>query len=325
MKKSKYKLSISIVTYNHQNLIRECLQSVVEQECDFDFEVVVGDDYSTDNTRSILMQFAEKYPNMITLLFQKSNVGYDKNLQDVINICTGEYIANIDGDDGAFPLKFKKQLDFLEKHRDCSMCFHNLRLIIDGSKGKHYNNPLDENTSVVNINEFVNQGLAHWGNASKMYRRSALPKEGFKSFDCIPDQHFHLQIARNGKVAYLNEVLGFYRKHSQGVSVINRNKDKIKCALNDLVRTYRYAKDYGVEKEIVDRRISFVYYDAACQYLMLNDYTKFKHYITKSNENFIFFNTKHRICFILKELPRLLFFLKILNNYVYRVRGKQVI
>ena len=67
MEKSKYKLSISIVTYNHQNFIRECLQSVVEQECDFDFEVVVGDDYSTDNTRSILMRFAEKYPNMIIL------------------------------------------------------------------------------------------------------------------------------------------------------------------------------------------------------------------------------------------------------------------
>ena len=117
--------------------------------------------------------------------------------------------------------------------------------------------------------------------------------------------------------------MGQYRKHKSGLSQLN--KKNIECAVADLLFTYSDALRFGITRKTVNKRLSFIFYDAACQYLMLKDYIKFKQYIIKSYENFIFFNTKHRICFMLKELPRILFFLKTLNNYVYKIRGKQII
>jgi len=322
----KSKVSVSIITYNHEKYLRACLESIVTQKCDFDFEIVVGEDCSPDNTRAVLKEFQQKYPHVIKPIYQEKNVGHYQNFIDVIDQCQGEYIANIDGDDCMLPGKLQKQVDFLDEHSECAVVFHNLRFIGALITTEAYNNSLDEKSCIVDINDFVDKGLAHWGNASKMYRRSSYPPEGtLSALKCIGDQHLHLQNARTGKVAYLAEVLGLYRKHAEGLSQVNKRKDQITCALHDLVLTYSNAYKYGVKKEIVDNRLAFIYFDTACQYLQLNDYKKFKFYIEKSYENKIYFNQKHKICFMLKQLPQILYILKLTNNIWYKIKRKQTI
>ena len=321
---NEIRVSVSITTYNHEKYIQDCLQSVIDQECNFNFEIVVAEDCSTDETRKIVNRFSEEYPNIIKLIYQKQNVGLYKNTLDVLNACSSKYIATLDGDDCMLPGRLQKEFDFLECNQDVAMVFHNMQIIGENINENTFNNSLHEKGSVINLEDFVNGGLAHWGCSSKMYRRNCLPAEGIScNLKCIEDQHFHLQIARNGKIAYIPEVLGLYRKHKSGLSQLN--KKNIECAVADLVFTYSDALRFGVTRKTVDKRLSFIFYDAACQYLMLKDYIKFKHYITKSYENLIFFNTKHRIFFILKDFPRALFLLKTLNNYVYSIRGKQII
>ena len=320
------KVSVSIITYNHEDYLAECLESIVTQECDFSFEVVVGEDCSTDATRDVLKQYVHNYPKLIVPIYQKSNVGWQQNYIDVLKKCKGEYIAHIDGDDCALADKLQKQVDFLDKHQECSMVFHNAQIFGENIKKNAYNNPLQEESCIIDINKFVQIGVPHWNNSSKMFRKKSLKNFEFvKNLHCIGDQYLHLESAKEGKIAYIAEVLGKYRKHENGFSTRNKQKDRISCALRDILVVYNNAYRYGVKKDIVDKRLAFVYFDVACQYLVLKAYDEFRECMEKSYENKIFFNKNHKLCFYLKKFPHVLYTLKILNSLIYRLKGKQKI
>lgn len=320
------KVSVSIITYNHEKYLEECLESIVTQVCDFDFEIVVGEDFSTDGTRVVLKKYVEKYPNIIKPIYQENNVGWQQNYIDVISQCKGKYIAHLDGDDCMLPNKLQRQVDFLELHPECSMVFHNAKIFGENIQENTYNNSLSEDACIIDIGGLVEKGLHHWNNSSKMFRRESLQNfENVKKLQCIGDQYLHIESASRGMIAYIPEVLGMYRKHAEGFSIINRNKDRISCALKDILFAYNFAYKYGVKKEIIDRRLAFVYFDVACQYLMIHTFEDFKIYIEKSYENNIFINKNHKICYHLRRFPHILWILKSMNNLLHKLKGKQSI
>jgi len=109
------KVSVCVITYNQEKYIRQCLQSIVDQETDFDFEVIVGEDCSTDGTRAIVQEFSEKFPNIVKPIYQKKNIdGGGYNFLTVHRAARGEYVAHIDGDDFALPGKLQAQANILE-------------------------------------------------------------------------------------------------------------------------------------------------------------------------------------------------------------------
>lgn len=113
------KLTVAILTYNQQEYIRQALDSVLIQEVNFDYEIVVGDDCSSDNTPSILHEYAERFPNKFNLVLNQQNVGISKNYQYVLYACRGEYIALLEGDDyWTDKNKLQKSVDFLDSHPD---------------------------------------------------------------------------------------------------------------------------------------------------------------------------------------------------------------
>lgn len=113
-------VSVCVVTYNQEGYIRECLQSVVDQDTDFDFEVLVADDCSTDDTRSIVREFAEKYPHILTPIFHTKNIGAFNNYVFVHQAAKGKYIAHLDGDDYWLPGKLQIQKKFLDENIKCN-------------------------------------------------------------------------------------------------------------------------------------------------------------------------------------------------------------
>ena len=92
-------VSICSITYNHESYIEEAIDSFLMQETDFPFEIVVGEDYSTDGTRQIIEEYLEQYPNIIKLITSDNNVGPNRNFMRTLNACTGKYIAICEGDD----------------------------------------------------------------------------------------------------------------------------------------------------------------------------------------------------------------------------------
>ncbi len=130
------KLSVVLITYNHEPYIRECLDGIFMQETDFPFDIIVGEDCSTDNTREVLREYDRKYPGRMKLLFREKNLGrVTLNVYQSAMAADGEYLAFIEGDDSwSDPKKLQKQVDFLETHPDYMGTTCSFRLT--GEKGE---------------------------------------------------------------------------------------------------------------------------------------------------------------------------------------------
>jgi glycosyltransferase involved in cell wall biosynthesis len=121
-------VSVFMVSYNHGKFVAQAIESVLMQRVDFELEIVIGDDCSTDGTREIVEQFAAKYPFKIRAILHSQNLGFGGrvNSRTTLETCTGKYIAPLEGDDfWADCLKLKKQIDFLEENPKYVGCFHN--------------------------------------------------------------------------------------------------------------------------------------------------------------------------------------------------------
>lgn len=130
------KVSVAMITYNHERFIGQALESVFAQRVNFDYEVVIGEDCSTDRTRDVITELQERHPGQIRLLLRSRNVGVNRNFAETIAACTGVYVAFLEGDDFWTVVdKLQKQVDFLDTHPDRSICCHRVKFVYDGSMG----------------------------------------------------------------------------------------------------------------------------------------------------------------------------------------------
>lgn len=124
-------VSVICVTYNHEKYIREALESILMQETSFSFEIRIGEDCSTDNTRKILEEYETNYPGRFIMYYREHNLGATKNEYELLMDAKGKYIAALELDDvWTDSHKLQKQFDFLESHPQYIGVSHNF-LIID--------------------------------------------------------------------------------------------------------------------------------------------------------------------------------------------------
>ena len=130
------KVSVLVLTYNHEKFIGAALDSVLAQRTTFDWELLVSEDFSTDRTREILSAYQRRFPDRIRLLLSERNLRRMEVLTRGIRASRGEFIALLDGDDyWTDPGKLQLQVEYLETHPDCVACFHNALVVHeDGSR-----------------------------------------------------------------------------------------------------------------------------------------------------------------------------------------------
>lgn len=117
------KLSVAMTTYNHERFIGQAIESVLAQKVDFDYEILIGDDCSTDGTRTVILNFQRRYPERIKAYLREHNIGAARNLAWTIAACQGQYLALLEGDDyWSCTSKLQKQVDFLDSHPDWAIC-----------------------------------------------------------------------------------------------------------------------------------------------------------------------------------------------------------
>jgi glycosyltransferase involved in cell wall biosynthesis len=230
MNDKKPTVSVCLVTYNQEKYIRQCLQSIVEQETDFDFEIIVGDDYSTDGTRAIVQEFADRYPDIVKPVLRGKNIGASKNYVSTHNAGTGEFIAHCDGDDLFLPKKLQSQVDYFRRNPGCSVIWHRVNCFDDagnfcpGEAGDH-SMFVD---GVVTLGTALRLGTVG-AHSSMMYRKSAR-KTIAPDFETL-DLFYSWEYLCSGWGAILDDVLGEYRINASGsVSSTSRKKMRMLIA-----------------------------------------------------------------------------------------------
>jgi glycosyltransferase involved in cell wall biosynthesis len=168
-------VSVGIVTYNQKHFLRECIESVLDQDYPH-VEIVVADDASTDSTPEMLLDYAQKYPGKFVLRLGKTNVGVTKNSNEAFFACSGKYIAWMGGDDLMLPGKISAQVAWLEENPERVICGHKLHLCDETSRvyGIHSKRLM----SGVGPGLWISDGCLY-GACSIMMRKDHIPQYGF--------------------------------------------------------------------------------------------------------------------------------------------------
>jgi len=217
------KISVCVITYNHERYIEQCLRSIVQQETEFDFEVIVSDDCSTDGTRAIVESLARQYPDRIRPMLQSKNLGGNMNYLTVHRAAAGEFTCHCDGDDYWRPGKLAAQLRFMAAHPDCSAVFTNSHVVSErGEPIGVFSQGVPE---TFDVGYLIRDGnfLHH---SSMMYRRH-LQDRIFPQASEFIDFHVYVLLGRLGRLGYIDQRLTSYRAQSSA-SVIHNDNQRIR-------------------------------------------------------------------------------------------------
>ncbi len=263
-------VSVYCTAYNHEKYIRDALEGFVNQKTNFEYEVFVHDDASVDNTASIIMEYAEKYPHIIKPIIQKENQ-YSQGVQIfqkyIFPLMKGRYIAICEGDDyWCDTNKLQKQVDFLESHAKYVACVHNYWILDAHTNEKKVCSRRSFNHSIKMV-KIIEWNKVGFQTASVMYRREIddNPPLYLHAINGVGDLPNALWMRLNGKVFYMKKPMSVYRTNVEGSwSTRNHYTDKNRMELLQIYEDFnkessgRYS--YWTKKE-VDRQIIEISYN----------------------------------------------------------------
>ncbi|MDI9817774.1 MULTISPECIES: glycosyltransferase [unclassified Legionella] len=302
-------VSVCVITYQQVQYINECLESLVNQQTDFKFEIVIRDDNSTDGTADVILKFKQKYPTLIKLLDGSQNLGMNSNIIEVFQAAAGNYLALCEGDDYWIDNhKLQKQFDVLESHKEIDMCCHPA-MIKEGvqiKQNKTLGNHGSE-TKVISVNEVIKNGGDFIATPSIMIRKSVISylPEWFVTAP-IGDYFIQVHGARKGGCLFLPEPMAVYRRNatnSWSASMINFQKKRF--FLEKYIRSldvFSQELDNAYQEEFNHIK-SKAYFSLALCSLMLNFKKEFKKYIQLSTELSAEFTGYQKIIYHLRFSP----------------------
>lgn len=313
-----------MITYNHEKFLAQALNSVLTQEVNFDYEIVIGEDCSTDNTRNILISYQQKYPDKIRLLLADKNLGMHENFIQTYKACRGEYIALLEGDDYlTSPQKLQKQVDFLDHHSNCAIVYHMVELF-DEKKGQMISilgegyqkltSTLDDylrftvpiQTSAVMFRRELFLEFPHWIKNVKM-----------------GDVVIFAMVGQYGHFGFIPEKMSVWRWHSGGVWTTKNSIEHLKGFIEiwELLSTYLESR----YKKSALAGLGNFYSELAIQYFLSGDFNKARGFLLRKLLKFPAILPKiSDVKLIFKiSTPRVYEFLKRLRYYLVQDKSLQ--
>lgn len=323
MEKDLILVSIAMITYKQSKYLRQAIDSVLSQNVDFKYEIIVGDDCSPDNTKEILEDYKQKYPNIFQILNHPKNIGPTNNFYEVLSKCKGKYIAGLEGDDYWLDAnKLKKQVRFLEKNHEFGGIASFTRRVNENEEllnifPKKENIKDNEIFNIYNITNYLNLKNKNddFHLSTMMYRNIFIHNSNIKNLITSPnfvgDVQVKMLVLNMGKIRIMDEETLCYRfidnesTSFSAQSFVTRYSD-IKLAFN-----------------IMDKYFDLKYHDMIKMYLVkdlysgLFDILKFKNfklaYKLYKNELNAYCKIKF-ISYCLKRIGNKIFHLKIEEN-----------
>lgn len=263
-------ISIVCTAYNHEKYIADAIESFLMQETKYEYEILIHDDASTDRTTDIIREYASKYPDIVKPIYQTENK-YSKGIEIYSTYMypkvRGKYIAICEGDDyWTDKLKLQLQVDYMENHPECNLCFH-------GSERVNVNNgkirsirPYKQDQQCCTEDIILGQGAAYCATNSMLFPlKLDLEKPAFRVGMPTGDYPLRLQLASKGTVYYIDRKMSVYREGVPGSWVTNRskelqNKDYIAAIefqekVDNMMRLYDEYTNYKYSNSIQIKRI----------------------------------------------------------------------
>ena len=218
---------VMVVTYNHEGYIAQTLDGILMQEVDFPYEIIIGEDKSTDRTREIVCEFQRRYPDKIRLQLSRENL-FSQKLAGIgiLHACRGKYLAQCEGDDyWTDPLKMQKQVDFLEMHPECSACYTNAAVVNEngspnpsiylgaGPPAAWIVQPAEARRTQDDI--FTRLAIPTCTLCYRAHYLRDLPKWANRT--ATGDWAMAMVLSGHGPIQYLDEITATYRRHGGGV------------------------------------------------------------------------------------------------------------
>ena len=224
------KISVIIPCYNFEDYIEQSILSAVSQKTNFEIEILVRDDMSTDTSQICIERVATFNPN-VKFFTADENLGAQKNVKFLIEQAKGEYIAYLDGDDYWTDVyKLQKQVDFLDSNPDYIMTFtgHWMKKDRDYSPSLSYQwlcLPNNFSDGEVKTEDLLN---GNWVSFGRVFKNTPdLFKEWMMTsfyFDWVTNY----ELSKSGKIKYLDFPSGVYRIHDKGVFSLLKDEEKQK-------------------------------------------------------------------------------------------------
>lgn len=213
-------VSVIVITYNQENYVRQALDSIFMQKVNFKYEVLIGDDCSSDGTPDVLREYSERYPNIVRLYLREKNLGASRNVFELLMQSKGAYLAFCEGDDyWISPYKLQKQVDFLENHTEFIGCAHKCLIINEnGEIIKNQKLPWVKGKKIFSFKDF--NGIFLPGQTATIVKRNIFLNNSsnyeilFTIHPQISDRISNLLYLLNGDFYYFHEVLSAYRKRT---------------------------------------------------------------------------------------------------------------
>lgn len=210
-------VSVIVIAYNQEQYIAQCLDSILEQEVNFPYEIIIGEDNSTDGTRAICESYADQHPNKIRLIehSRENVIKIDGKPTGIFNMLynyqetNGKYVALCEGDDyWCSKEKLQKQVDFLEANNDFAICFHPVKLLNEAGE-LHADHQTHPPKGVSDVHDLVHGNYMR--TPSVMYRKTLDSYPEYIQY-CTPgDFIIYLLNALEGHIMNLEEELAVYR------------------------------------------------------------------------------------------------------------------
>ncbi len=256
----KPKLSICCITYNHENYISETLDGFLEQKTNFDIEIIVCDDASTDNTGNIIQGYIERNPNSLKYFRHAKNIGVLPNLIYALKACTGKYIALCEGDDyWCDKNKLQTQVDFLESNPDYVGCFHNTEERYEEDELKASFLYCDFSVARdISFNDLCYKN--HIATCSVVFKNGLLGSfpPWYETLQ-MGDWTLHLLNAQFGNFWYIPKVMAVHRLHSKSVWMLqdlNINVKHVKNAYDVMIKHFHFNSKF--QQNLIEGKTAFV-------------------------------------------------------------------
>ena len=311
-------VSVIMSAYNDERFIREAVESILNQTFK-DFEVIIINDGSTDNTGEVLGSFKDERIKVIN----QDNMGVSKSRNKAIELSKGEYVAMIDADDISLPKRLEKQVNFLDEHKDTGFV-GTAAESIDEKGDVLYTIPCIEDNETIQKTLLEKNCFIH---SSVMFRRKAFEKvSGYRNeIKYVEDYDLALRISEYYRIYNLKEILCKYRLNKEGVSFSkHRQQNNYALLVRYLAKERRAARDENLEanfKKIIGRLdkdnsivpnllswwhksclLSKHYYGIGCIHLYKGDLKRARGYFFRSLK-YNLCNIKAYICSFLTLLP----------------------